>query len=137
MKSESPGKKIRKRFYKNKLAVFGLLVIISSFFIAIFCYLFMPDQTPMANRMNLSISNQPPGFKVQMLLLKKKFTRSSSFMQNIFTGRESEFDMIPVSRYRFEGNELVYDEFTGDPTDKGKEQHVALIDIINGDKANA
>lgn len=134
MKGESPGKKIRKRFFKNRLAVFGLLVIISSFFVAIFCYLLMPDHSPMANRMNLSISNQPPGFRVQMLHIKKSFVKPSSLLHNLFSGRESEVDLIPINRYRFEGSEISFDEFTGDPTDTGKEQRIPLVNVIYGDQ---
>lgn len=133
MNGESPGKKIRKKFFKNKLAVFGLLVIVLSFFIAIFCYLIMPDHSPMANRMNLPIGNQPPGFRVEMLLVKKNFIKPSSFLTELFSGRENDVDMIPINRYRFEGNELVYNEFTGDATDAGREKRIAMVAVVYGD----
>jgi len=134
MNSESPGKKTWKRFRKNKLAIFGLLVIIFSFFIAVFCYLIMPDRSPMANRMNLSISNQPPGFRVKMLLVKKNSVQSSSFLSGIFSGSASEYEMIPMNSYRFEKNEIVYDEFTGDVMDQGKEVRMNIAAVVYGDQ---
>ena len=133
MKGESPGKKVWKKFLKNKLAFLGFLVIIISFVVAIFCYLVMPDDSPMANRMNLSISNQPPGFQVQMLQRKNANEDRTPFLTGIFSGFRSTDEIIPISTYRLEGNELIYEEFTGDQNDKGSEQRIEIVSVIYGD----
>ena len=133
MKGESPGKKVWKKFLKNKLAFFGFLVIIISFVVAIFCYLLMPDDSPMANRMNLSISNQPPGFQVQMLHRKNANEDRTPFLTGIFSGFRSTDEIIPISNYRLEGNELIYEEFTGDENDKSSEQRIEIVSVNYGD----
>ncbi len=132
MQSESPGKKIWRRFLKNKLAVFGMAVILLSFFVAIFCYLIMPDHSPMANRMNLSVCNQPPGFKVRLLMVKKSRVENQSFFSALFTGRENVYEMIPIRSFRFEGADIVYNEFAGDLSVIGLEQRINLAKVVYG-----
>ena len=134
MKSESPGKKNWRRFRRNKLAVFGMAVIVISFFVAAFCYLFMPDNSPMANRMNLSICNQPPGFATGMLLVKRQHRSESSFFSELFLGKEARFDMIPISSFRFEGTDILYDEFTGADNDPGM-KHRMNLGSVTGETA--
>src|SRR6185436_12249975 len=131
MKSESPASKIRKRFMKNKLAVFGLIIICISFFVAVFCYLLMPDRTPMANRMNLSICNQPPGLTVTMIMMNKKPVSETGWITSLFEGTPSSADYIPVSSWQLNGTDLKYNEFTGDSLIKGRERHINLADAGN------
>ena len=78
---ESPLQQIKRRFRKNKTAMAGWYFIILSFLIAVFAYLIIPDNTPMSNRINLSISNQSPGFKVQMLKIPKSYVEKTGFIQ--------------------------------------------------------
>jgi peptide/nickel transport system permease protein len=40
--------------------------------------------------------------------------------------------MIPVNSYRFEGADIVYNEFTGDPAEKGIEQRMNIARIAYG-----
>ena len=56
-----------KRLKKNKGAVFGLIVIIIVYVVAIFAYFIAPDPSPYANRIILEIGGGKPGFK-QILL---------------------------------------------------------------------
>lgn len=57
LEMDSPGKKVWKRFCRNKLAVFGLVVLVVFVFLAIFA----PYLTPYdPNRANLRERNQPP-----------------------------------------------------------------------------
>jgi len=132
MRNESPGKRIWRRFLKNKLAVFGLGLIALSFLIAIFCYTVMPDNTPMANRMNLSICNQSPGFKVRMLLVRRNNVVEPSFLAKIFNGRGDDYDRFAIRSFRFDNADLIYNEFTGDPAATGLEQRISLAKIVYG-----
>lgn len=56
---------------KNNLALAGLLVIGIAVMISILGSLIRPDNTPMANQMNLQLSTRPPGFSVTMLKVRK------------------------------------------------------------------
>ena len=111
---ESPVQQIKRRFRKNKTATAGWYFIILSFLVAIFAYVIIPDNTPMSNRINLSISNQSPGFKVQILKVPKSYVEKSGFFQKIFFGRKDAFDYIPITSFRIQENNLYFREFTGD-----------------------
>ena len=93
--------------------MFSLFLIGLTSVIAIFCYLIMPDPTPMANRMCLPISNQPPGFKVQMLrVVESKQSESQNFLSKIVYGHQSSEEWIAISGYHFDGNHIVVKEYT-------------------------
>ena len=111
---ESPIQQIKRRFRKNKTAMAGWYFIILSFLVAVFAYVIIPDNTPMSNRINLSISNQSPGFKVQILKIPKSYVEKSGFFQKIFFGRKDAFDYIPITSFRIQENNLYFREFTGD-----------------------
>ena len=92
--------------------MFSLFIIGLTSVIAIFCYLIMPDHTPMANRMCLPISNQPPGFKVQMLrVMANKQPEAQNLFSKILYGRQSNEEWIAISGYRFDGNDIVVKEY--------------------------
>jgi peptide/nickel transport system permease protein len=55
------------RFLKNKLAVFGAVVILVLIFISIFGYMIAPDNTENANNQNISIKLKKPGYSAYLL----------------------------------------------------------------------
>lgn len=112
--NESPVQQIKKRFRKNKAAMAGWYFIIAAFLVAVFAYLIIPDNSPMANRMNLSISNQPPGFKIQMLKVPKNYVEKAGLIQRMFYGQKDAFDFIPLSSFHFDKRFIYFREFTGD-----------------------
>src|SRR4029078_12617559 len=101
MKSESPFQKVKKRFGKNFIAMAGLYLIVFAFLVSVFAYAIIPDNTPFANRMNLSLSNQSPGFNVTMIRIPKKYIEPSGVVETIFFGKKDEYDYIPISTCRF------------------------------------
>ena len=86
----------------------GWYLILLAFFVTLFAYVFIPDHTPLANRMNLSISNQPPGFKVAMLKIPKPYYKPPSFLDGIFFGKSDAFEFIPVANYRVSNEAVLY-----------------------------
>jgi len=93
--------------------MFSLFLIGLTSLIAVFCYLIMPDHTPMANRMCLPISNQPPGFKVQMLrVVENKQPEKQNLFSKILHGRRTNEEWIAINGYRFDGNDIVIKEYT-------------------------
>ena len=52
-----------QRLKKNKLAMFGLVVIALCMILAVLGYLITPDSTPDANDQILELSKKPPGFE--------------------------------------------------------------------------
>ena len=117
---ESPGKKVWRRFQSNPLAFVGFIFICLAIFISLFAYVFIPDNTPLSNRMNLALSNQSPGFTVQMLKLPKKSIEVENIFERLFFGRKDRYDFIPVYDTKMVGDKIVYREFTGDGIELAK-----------------
>ena len=60
-----------KRLLKNKGAIFGIVVILISFVVAVFAYLIAQDDSPYANRIIPEIANKKPGFTIHLLQVKR------------------------------------------------------------------
>jgi len=114
MKSQSPAAILLRKVGRNKPAVFSFWFIVIAFFIAVFCYLLIPDPSPNANQMCLPVSLQKPGFSVQMLMEKKPAAAvQPSFFGRLLNGKPPGYRLIPITAYRFEGDKVIYSEFTG------------------------
>ena len=103
---------IGRRLVRNTGALFGLIVIGTALFVALTCYFIAPDSTPNANRMIVEIGGRRPGFHQQFLLLKKeRTTLNPSFFQRLLSGREDEYNYIPIDGYRQQGDSLIIQKF--------------------------
>jgi peptide/nickel transport system permease protein len=103
---------IGRRLVRNTGALFGLIVIGTALFLALTCYFIAPDSTPNANRMIVEIGGRRPGFHQQFLLLKKeRTTLHPSFFQRLLSGREDEYNYIPIDGYRQQGDSLIIQKF--------------------------
>lgn len=126
-----------QRFKKNKLAMFGLIVIGLCMLMAVLGYLITPDSTPDANEQLLELSKKPPGFKVQTLLCRKN---ENSHRENVFSkmlfGEVSDFRSVPFSSYKFEGNDIVLVEYTGNDR-LGAESKYNLADVVYATNYNS
>ncbi len=113
---------------RNKPAVIGLALVILSFIIALLGYQITPDFTPDANDQILQITNKSPGFSVKMLKrAKNKNVERSNFFKMMFVGQENPYEMIPINSWRFEGTEIIYEEYTGE--NSGEEKRLPLADV--------
>jgi len=73
---------------------------------AIFAYLFAPDNSSNANQMHLEIHSKKPGFSVQMLTIPSIEKDNQSSIQKILYGRKNKDSEIPILRYKVLDNEL-------------------------------
>lgn len=129
-KSQSPFQKIKSRFRKNTIAMISLFFILAWAFAAVFCYVLVPDKTPDTNRMNLAISNQPPGFKVTVLKFKRNEPEDETFfLKKIFMGWKSSYDEVAVSSFRIDSSFVVYSEYSA-TGDKMPEQKITTADAL-------
>ena len=48
----------------------------------------MPDDTPLANNIQLSIAKKPPGFNADVLLLRKDTVYNTKSLKKFFLGEE-------------------------------------------------
>lgn len=104
----------KKRFFKNYPAVFGLILISITTVISVLGYLIMPDSTPNANDGAIQIQKKLPGFRVQVIKSRKSIeVEETNFFFKIFTGEESEYTILPVTKYQIKGLDVEYMPYGG------------------------
>jgi peptide/nickel transport system permease protein len=121
------------RLKRNRLAMFGVYIIIFSSVVAILGGNIRSDSTKDANNQILSIQRKPPGFKVDILKVRKNKLFDGDFFWNaLFAGgRENQYKEIAIYDYWFEGSDIVVEEFTGKNEDiPGKQIAFNLADVI-------
>ena len=101
-----------KKFRKDKVGMFGLLLILLTTILAALAYLFSPDNSPYSNTMHLEIATQKPGFKVQILHLPKKQTKQTSFFNRLLQGSPNKTREIPISE--IDVHQMLYRPFAAD-----------------------
>ncbi len=95
-----------QKFKKNFWGVLSFCFIVFCAFIAVFAYVFAPDNSQNANQMHLSIHSKPPGFKVKMLTIPSHDLSDQSFLSKVFFGEKNTDSEIPIDQYTIENNSL-------------------------------
>lgn len=100
-----------RKFRRNKLAVAGLIFILLIAFIALSGYLFLPDQSTAANKMQLSIALKKPGFSVNIL---QPFpdTLETGFWEKWWNGEAGIEEEIPVDTVYYSKDTLFYRKYS-------------------------
>ncbi len=88
-----------KRFKKNKVAVFGLVIIILFFLAAIFGYWIAPDSSPNADLQTVEIQAKKPGYKQLFLKIPNKNYSPVNWFKQLFNGKPYEYKLIPITNY--------------------------------------
>ena len=116
-----------KRLRKNKGAIFGLILICISVLLALFGYLFAPDNSPNANRMIPEIGSKKPGFAINLLREKREKINSSNWFQQLLNGKEDVYKYIPITNYEKKGDNLVFEKFIDEGVTEKKAIHQSLL----------
>jgi ABC-type dipeptide/oligopeptide/nickel transport system permease subunit len=133
VESLSLSSKAWKKFRKNKIAIGSFYFILIAVAISILGYLITPDSTPDANNQILQLSVKPPGTRVKMLLVKKTMAiEKASFFKKMLYGQESRYYYIPIVSYRFEGDDLIAEIYTGSTPNDGPLKKFNLSQIVYG-----
>jgi peptide/nickel transport system permease protein len=105
-----------KRFFKNKGAVFALILIGFTLLLALFGYLIAPDNSANSNRMIPEIGSKKPGFTIQLLIVQRdKTVTSSNFFSTLISGRKDVYSYIPITSYKLiTRDSLIYEKFIDD-----------------------
>jgi len=120
-----------RRFKKNKLAMFGLSIIIVSVFIFVSGYLICPDSSPDANEQKPELQIKQPGFSIKMLKIKKNEpTYRSNFFSKMLFGQINNYTSVTVYDYQFSGNDIVIEEYTGNQPNRGTKIRYNLADVV-------
>lgn len=129
--SESLSVQTWRRFKRNKLAVFGLFLIIVATTISILGFLITPDSSPYANDQKPELHIKKPGFKAQMLLVRKnEITHQDGWFSKMIFGEVSGYTYIPAYTYSFKGFDVVIEEFTGNEPNNGNKTSYNLADVV-------
>lgn len=127
--SSGPGRQVTMRFIRNKSAVVSLVLVSASLIVAVFTYIFTPDDTAYCNRMHLSCSLQPPGTSIRFLKMPVSHEEKASAhgWSWIFTGKEQVGEEIPLHSWRIEDGNVHYIRFSGDPLVPGDSGRIPLL----------
>ena len=110
-----------RKFRRNKLAVFGLFFILLIALTALSGYLFLPDQSTAANRMQLSMALKEPGFDADFLVLKP-IEDPTGFWDKWWNGSSMVQDEIPVDTTFLRNDTFFYRKYTA--------AHIAPLDYV-------
>jgi peptide/nickel transport system permease protein len=133
MKSnKSLNREVIKKILSNKISLFSIFFIFLFFFAALFSYQFMPDKTPMANNIQLSIAKEKPGFKVNFLLLKRdSIYAPKNNIHEFFFGKNKPYTEIAISDY-YHSNDTIYYSLYNSTLQENQKIHIDKS-FINAD----
>lgn len=131
MSTNSPSKKIWKRFKKDKLASVGLIFIVFLVIVGILGYLITPDQTPYANTYQLQIGKEKPGSRFQFLIIETyHHIKKVGVFEKMLYGQRAGFKSIPITSYRKVGNKVFAKEYIGND-EQAEEMEYPLVSGAN------
>jgi len=104
-----------RRFFKNKGALPGLILIGTALLLALCAYLLAPDHSPNANRIVPEIGSRPPGFVIHMLLVNREEGQAPhSLVRRMISGEENAYYYIPVTSWQVRADSIAYLKFMDD-----------------------
>ncbi|MFC5282397.1 ABC transporter permease [Pedobacter alpinus] len=114
------------KFIKNKFSLLGFSFIVLIVLLSFLGYTITPDDSPMANQMNLQINIEKPGSSFTFIKTPKHPKPTEvSFFYKMFFGQPSGFDYVPISTYNFDKQFLNYKEYLG-AGEKGEWKHLKI-----------
>lgn len=107
-------KKSWRTFAKNKLSLIGLFFIALVTALAFLGYWLTPDDSPMANEMHLELNIEKPGSSFTFIkTLKHPQPPKVNLLKKLLYGQAAQFDLTPISTFRFNQSDLYYREYLG------------------------
>lgn len=129
--SESLSRQTWRRFKRDKLAMFGLFLIVFATIISILGYTITPDSTPFANDQKPELHIKKPGFKVEMLqVLKNEKAHSKNWFNKMVFGEVNDYASVPMYSYSFSGFDIIIEEYTGNTPNNGTKIPFNLADVV-------
>ena len=100
-----------KKFKQNYFGIASLCFVIFVGFMAIFAYVFAPDDSQYANQMHLSIHSKPPGFEVSILIQPNASPNPQSLIDKLFFGDKYPAREVPILSYQIQQQKLSYQPY--------------------------
>lgn len=128
---DSLARKAWVRFRRNKLSFISMIFVFIVICIAIMGYIITPDKSPFANNQHLELAAKKPGFQVGVMMVRKNAVNErTSFFAQMIWGEDCEFISVPYYSYRFDGQFVVLEEYTGLIPNDGLEREFNLADVV-------
>jgi len=105
----------------------GLVMIVLAIFIAVFGYFLAPDPSPFANRIILEIGGEKPGYNQSFLLVKKVEATETSVLQRAVSGKQDQYDYIPITQASIVGDSVVAQRFIDEGLTERISYHKAAL----------
>lgn len=126
-KGISPEKQAFQKLLKNNIAVLNFGVILLIVLVALLGPFIRPDHSPNANTQLLSISRMKPGFKTDMLMVRKNkaYTKPHFFSCLKNGGWENCSDYIPLQSWEIKSDSVIYKA-----VDDEEKQSIHLVEVL-------
>jgi peptide/nickel transport system permease protein len=119
-----------QRFRRNKLALFGVTIIIIMMLTGVLGYLIMPDKSPMANNMLLQLSIKKPGSRFTILKISQNGKAENlNLFEKMLFGQPLSYRQVPITSYQFKADSILVTEYIGDDEVGGKNAF-ALTEVL-------
>lgn len=120
-----------QRLKRNRLAMFGIIIIAMLMIMSVLGYLITPDQSPDAATHIEEISIRKPGFSCEIIALRKNVPPvDQSFFTTMLFGKANEFEYHAIKKYWFRGNDIFWEEYPEDDISQGRIWRYNLADAI-------
>ncbi len=94
-------------FFRSWSVRLSASIILLSVLVSVLGHLICVDKTPHANDGLVEIGKRTPGYSVDVLKIRKNYPNPpKSWLSRIFTGDESDFNVVPIESYEISQLEL-------------------------------
>lgn len=126
---------ILSKLVKKKSALFSLIIIVLSCFVALFANLISTDKSPNANDQIPELALVKAGEKFKTLLLRKnKVIKSRGLIYKMFKGQENVYKTIPINNYTINTDSIILETYEGISEfgiqREGRKQAFHLVDLV-------
>ncbi|MGZ3932044.1 MAG: ABC transporter permease [Bacteroidia bacterium] len=131
LESESLSRQTWRRFKRNSLGVFGLIIIVIATVVSVLGYLITPDSTPYANDQKPELHIKEPGFSIEILQIRKnEAPQPDNIFNKMLFGRNSDYAGFPMHAYHFDSTAIVVEEYTGNVPNNGVKIPFNIADVV-------
>jgi peptide/nickel transport system permease protein len=111
--------------------MFGLVIILISFAIAVFAYFIAPDHSPNANLMTVEIGGARPGFAMKFLKVKTGVSEEESFLSWLLNGKTESYSLLPIVSHKKTGDTIVVEKYVDEGISEKQSWHISQLSSPN------
>jgi peptide/nickel transport system permease protein len=121
-RAQSPLSLAFGRVKGDSASMVSLSIIALCVLVALGCYLLAPDNSPSANRMNITCAMQAPGTRITYLIVPDKQVEHTSWLESCVSGFSPEGKWVPVQDWTLGLDSVRYTMYSGDPDWPGESE---------------